>query len=244
MNINDFRNFVLFLIRKSQSGSNPTPAQFNLAVERAFIGWVMEQYGNPHTYQPGMPIPPISWQITTTVTDNIRFLLEKRLIPVDAEGKMIIPNGTFNDLNGNLCNKYMHLSSVRSYYIKNINGTNIKREVPVAPMRDHEIGEFLSSTIDMPTLRYPRFAFYNNYIQFYPENISRVVFTYLRLPNIPKWGFTTVNNRPVYDPLTSVDIESPDTTINEIAARTLSYLGISIRLPEIVDYAEKMKQTD
>ena len=99
----------------------------------------------------------------------------------------------------------------------------------------------LSSSIVKPTHRFPRLAFYNDYIQFYPKNIGRVIFTYLRQPKLPVWGYTVVNNSAVYNPATSVDIESPDETQNEICMMALSYLGISIRDGELTQYAQQLK---
>jgi len=241
VNINEFKNFVSYIARKQVSGSNPTPTQFNLAVERAFYSWVLDNYGNKNEYIPGQPIPSIQWQSTQVITDNIRFLLQKRFLPVSADGEMKIPDGTFNDLNGLLCDKYLHVSSVRSYYIKNVNGTNIRNEVPVSILRDFEFGDRLFSTIDKPTLRYPVCFFYADILKFEPENIGRVQFTYLRIPKIPKWAYTIVNGRDVYNAALSIDIESPDITHTEIAARTLRFLGYSIRESELVQYAEQMK---
>lgn len=245
MNINSFRDFVLFLARKAQSGSNPTPAQFNLAVERAFVSWVMRNYGNKQEYQPGNPIPRIAWQSTQKITDDLRFLLERREFIISNTGQQLIPNGTtVTDVNTAVCPKYLHASSFRTTYITQTGGVLEAKEVPIIEMNDNEIGNTLSSGINMPTHRYPKLAFYNNYVQFYPKDIGRVIFTYLRTPRIPVWGFTVVNNRPVYNAATSIDIESPDETQNEIAAMTLSYLGISIKDGDIINYAEQMKNTE
>ena len=52
---------------------------------------------------------------------------------------------------------------------------------------------------------------------------------------------TLVNGRPVYDPFLSVDLEAPDEALNEIAVRTLSFLGIHIREPQLIQYAETLK---
>jgi hypothetical protein len=231
----------LYVARKSQSGSNPTPKDFNIAVERAFVSWVMDQYGNPHKYQPGRPIPNIQWQVTQNITDNLRFLLERRNFTVGSDGKFTIPDGTFNSLEGSVAPKYLHVSSIRSPYTTQKNGALKSVDTPVTILKDHEIGERIFSEIDSPTLKYPVCGFYDSFVQFYPKNIGRVTFTYLRIPTPPKWAFTTVNNRPVYDAANSVDIESPDITHNEIAMRTLSYLGISIREQQLVQYAEQLK---
>lgn len=243
MNINDFRSFVLFLARKASVGNNPSVEQFNLSVGRAFTQWVMKMYGNPAEFQPGLPIPRIAWQQNQVVSDRLRFLLERREFVVPNTGQLSIPNGTtVKDVNTAVCPKYLHASSLMTNYITQTGGVLSSIDVPVIILRDNELSNVLGSSIKAPTHRYPVCAFYNDYIQLYPKTVGRVVFTYLRTPTTPVWGYTIVNSRPVYNAATSVDIESPDDTINEIAAMTLSYLGISIKDGDIVNYAEQMKQ--
>jgi hypothetical protein len=73
--------------------------------------------------------------------------------------------------------------------------------------------------------------------------MDKITMTYLRTPNIPVWGYVLdANGRPQYDPSTSVDIESPDETHNDIAIRVLRYLGISIREMQLSQYAQAMNQ--
>ena len=242
MDINSFQKFIFFIARKATNGNNPTPEQFNLAVQRGFMQWVFKLYGNHNEYQIGNPIPRIAWQSSQAITDRLRFLLEKREFLIPNTGKLMIPDGTtVKDVNTAICPKYLHASSFRTTYITQTGGVLNSMEVPIVEMNDNEIGNVLSSTINTPTNRYPKLAFYNDYVQLYPKTIGRITFSYLRVPAAPKWAYTTVNNRPVFDATNSVDIESPDETHNEIAAMTLSYLGISIKDAEIVQYAQQMK---
>lgn|SRR3990167_83782 len=244
MNIDQAKLLIEFVARKATAGNNPSPSQINLILQRSFVQWVMKNYGNKQEYQPGQPIPRIAWQQNQVISDSLRFLLERREFIVPNTGKLLVPNGTtVKDVNTAVCPKYLHSSSLRTTYITQTDGVLASMEVPVTILRDNEIGNVLSSSIKAPTHRYPVCAFYNDYIQLYPKTIGRVVFTYLRTPTLPVWGYTVVNNRPVYNAATSVDIESPDETHNEICMNALSYLGISLKDGEIVQYAEQMKQT-
>lgn len=243
MNINSFRDFVLFLAKKASSGANPSPSQFNLATERSFVAWIMSRYNNPHTYQPGQPIPQIAFQQSQKISDDLNFLLTKKEFAVDATGQLTIPDGTTKDINNQIAPKYLHLSSLRFNHVILKGGKFVQKEVNIDVLRDSEIASVLSSSIVNPTTRYPVCAFYDTKIQFHPKTLQKVIFTYLRTPAVPKWAYTLdANNRPVYDAANSVDIESPDETMNEIAMRTLSYLGISIREASIVQYAEQIKK--
>ena len=42
--------------------------------------------------------------------------------------------------------------------------------------------------------------------------------------------------------LSSVDLEAPDEVVNEIVMMCASYLGINLREPQLIQYAEQMKQ--
>lgn len=83
--------------------------------------------------------------------------------------------------------------------------------------------------------------FFDTYLQFYPADVGRVEFTYLRKPIDPVWNFTVVNGRPVYDPTTSVDLEAPDEAVDEIAMIALSLFGINIRDQELISFSEAQK---
>lgn len=241
MNINDLRDFVLYEARKAQSGANPTPKQFNLAIERAFVAWVMKRYGNPGDYQPGQPIPRVAWQQTQKISDDLRFLLTKLTFPISQAGKLSYPDGvTVKDIDSDIAPKYLHASSFRFNYI---NGTS-QKEVDIDVVKDNELGNILGSSIVEPSVRFPKCAYYNDFIEFWPRNLQSIIFTYLREPVMPKWAFTTdTNGRPVYDPANSVDLESGIESVNEIAFTVLAFLGISIREPTIYQAGENYRQT-
>jgi hypothetical protein len=243
MDIDKSKRFVEFIAKKKQSGSNPTPSQFNLAVERSFLEWVMKRYGNPKEYQPGAPIPRIAYENTNKIKDDLRFLLERREFNASIGGRINVPDGVNTyDTEGNLAPEYLHLSSMRFDYVtQDEDGEITTTERDIDVLRDAEIGSVTNSKIVAPTVKSPACVFYSDYIQLYPKKPKRVIFTYLRVPVIPVWASTLVDGRPVYDPANSVDIESPDITHNEILMGTLQFLGISIREPELQMYAAQMK---
>jgi len=240
MNINDFRDFVLFEARKAQSGSNPTPRQFNLAVERAFIAWVMKRYGNQGDYRAGQPIPRMAWQQTQKISDDLIFMLIKRVFPIGQDGKLAYPDGSsVTDIDSQIAPKYLHASSFRFNFITG----KEQKEIKIAVKKDSELSNTLGSSIITPTRRFPKCSYYNDHIQFYPKDLQSVIFTYLKEPEIPKWAFTLDDDeRPVYDASNSVDIESNIESVTEIAFTTLSFLGISVREPFIYQAGENYRE--
>jgi len=209
-------------------------------VERSFIGWVMKRYGNPAEYMPANPVPRIAWQQTQKISDDLKFLIIKRVFSISADGKLYYPDGTtVQDIDSNIAPEYLHTSSFRYNYIKG----STQKEVSIDVIKDNELGNTLGSSIVTPNKRFPKCSYYDDFIQFYPKDLQRVIFTYLRMPVTPKWGYTLdANNRPVYDPSTSVDLESSAETVNDIAMGALSLLGVSIKEPFLVQTSEQFKR--
>lgn len=104
---------------------------------------------------------------------------------------------------------------------------------------------YLNSTFDNPTVTNPIYVeLANNSFQVYPVNgIPTVKLTYLRYPNTVVWGYTLVNNRPVYSAANSVDFEWNSTEMLRLTSRILAYLGLSIRDIELEKAAQQLTQT-
>lgn len=149
---------------------------------------------------------------------------------------------TYLDINSEFPPDYLHLLSLRAFYnVKKSDGTLSLREVDIKSKSEAEVGNILNSHITEPTNRYPISIDYGNYIQIYPKNIGKVRMVYLRLPDSPVWEYTTQNNRPVYDPVQSVDIDIPEDAQNELAAILLDMMGVQAREPFLVQAADKMQ---
>lgn len=227
MNIDKVKTFVSKLANKNQKGFL-NGDDFNVYAERAHMEEFMDRYGNPKEYQPGQPIPRIAYEVTQKITDDMRVFKKLITLPIDKFGKSAYPVD------------YVHLSSVRYRLIK---ASGDEKEVEVDVIPDDKLGGRLSSDIVNPSKKYPICTLYDTYMQFYPKNLAGVKFTYLRQPTVPKWAFTFVDGREIYDPDNSVDFDFPDTVHNSISIKILSYLGINLREAEIVQYAEAKDQS-
>lgn len=222
MNIDKSFTFVKELVNKDQNGFI-NAAQYNLFAERAQVEEYMQLYGNPHEYQPGHPVPRIAYGMTQKIHDDLRPFIKLGTINVDKFGKGKYPSD------------YVHVSAIRYTVHKDGGGS---KEVSLEIIPDAKLGDRLSSSIVNPTKSDPICSMYDDHIQFYPKNLAVVKFSYLRQPKVPKWAFTIVNGREVYDPDNSVDFEFPDEVHNGIIIKILSYLGITLREPELMQYAE------
>ena len=179
INIDKFKEFVFFIMNKEGKGS-VSPSEFNIATNSALKTWTMQKYGNDAEYQPGMPIPRRSWQITHKITDDLKHLLEYRPFSV-IDGKMSLPNGSTYDLDGNLAPDYLHYSSLNFNYYQP-NSTVVIRKAPIKILRDSEFSLIETSLVNQATQRFPKATFRSNYIEILPKTISNVFMSYLRQP--------------------------------------------------------------
>lgn len=220
MDINEGYRFVQFLANQTQSGYIK-PNDFNLASERAQIQLFYTERQK--------------WQDSQIITDALSPFLTKIPLTVPASGQVTYPSD------------YAGTSSVRhTYFLSNSTASNPKSiSVDVDEINDNAIGDVLSSQIVMPTKRYPRIAYYANYMQVFPKNLGSIDFTYLREPKKPVWGFTTIpgTNNIQYDPSPSASTnwEFLDQYHNAIVMMICSYFGMNLREADVVQAAEMFK---
>lgn len=212
MNINDYRLFLEFVSNKQQIGRTFTTSQFNLLADRAQKQKFEQDYS--------------VFIATSSITEYLSTFLKTTTLPVNGQGKSSYPSD------------YAHLSSLNFYYVKE---SGQGKMVPIKEVKNADWSEIGASTLLKPTKRYPKFSFYANEISFLPRDIGLVSMDYFKEPSSPVWGFTIVNSREVYDPTTSVQFESPDFSMNDIMALMLSFVGINIQVPMLVQYAEQFK---
>lgn len=220
ININTVKSLVELVVNKDQSGLW-TPARFNLACESVNIQLFNDYYGQPVLSKDGKQINDVYYQSTERITNNLRPFITPIILQIDQTGKAIRPTD------------YVQTSSVRYQYGD--------KQVELQEVNDGDLGEYLGGDLLTPTKQYPIFCNYSDRLQFYPKDLSRVFFTYLRKPVTPVWGFTVVNNRPVYDPATSTDFDYTSENLNEIVIRIVKLYGISIREAELNAFAQNQE---
>ena len=242
ININDFKTFTEFLAKKSGKGNYASPSQFNQLVNRALIEFIYLRNGNKQEYQAGRPVPRISYEKTSDVMDDLRYIKEVREFVV-VDSKIGIPDGsTVKDINGAICPEYIHLKSLRHYYFVQTSTSIVKKQYDLDVIVESELGMRLVSAVEPPSKRYPIAQINSGDITVYPSDIQYVVMDYTRYPATATWNYTETNGRPVYNSIGSIDIELPKECMNELAMMYLSFLGINMRDAELVQYSEMNKQ--
>lgn len=237
ININEFKTWFELLANKSGKGDYVSPSKFNQIVEQSLWTWIMRQYGNDQEYQPGRPIPRVSYELTQDVIDKLRHLKEEAYFLIST-GELSIPDGsTVKDNTNTVVPEYLHWVAMYNNY--SVDGVNTEREIKL--LRTNEVARRVNSTISPPTNKRPVAEMRDTYFKIWPKTVQFIRFVYLRHPEAPVWGYTTTNNRPVYDASASTDIDAPKEAMNELVMIALSYIGINMREPELIQYAETMK---
>jgi len=225
--IDTVKRYVEYLVRKNNSGFL-SPDQFNLIINEASKDEFVNRVGNPHQYAPGQPIPQMGFQITQKITEDLKIFQTNTNLILNSQGRANYPK----DL---------------AYTIPGLGYKTQKKGkplfVPIAVVDKDKEYYRLSSKIVAPDKENPIAVFENTYIQIYPSNISNINFSYLRYPVEAKWAFTLVNNRPVYDPANSVDLDWEDLVTNDIISRALQSIGISIKDGDILSFAKQKEAT-
>ena len=213
VNINDFKNFVEGVSAKVQVGNTLTVEQFNTFCNQAQL--------LRYEYDRNIFIAK------DEISFYLSLFLKNLTTSVPVAGSLPYPA----DLE--------HIASIRSYYIDS-NGVGI--EVPVQSVRNSDWGKITSSQLLVATKEYPKYSWFETDIRFAPKNIGVVMLDYFRTPVKPEWNYTIVNNRPVYDPLTSVNFEWDSFAMNNIAGIFLELFATTIKDAELTAFAQAFQQ--
>ena len=117
---------------------------------------------------------------------------------------------------------------------------------------EEKLEYILTSDLSKPTETAP-VAFLDDVITVYPTSISKIIVRYYKQPegitpagvataSLPKFGFTTTNNKEVYSASTSVDFELPEHYVPELVEEMARLIGINLRDANIYNYAETQSQ--
>ncbi len=225
-----YETVVNTLLNKKQSGA-VNLISLNNAFAVANYEILNQRLGLPQHYTPQNPSSPISYQRTIKITDDVRQLILIAPISKNNSGYFTLPAD------------YYAFSSMEYRYVKNNDcGEGPEWEdINIEILTDGEFNVRKRSKVIMPELKYPVGNYYSYGVKVLPEVISRVKLTYVKTPQTPVWGFTLVNDQPVYDSTTSTDFDYPVSMTNDIAMVVLSKMGINLHMNEIVQYAEAKK---
>lgn len=224
MTIDQVHKFVYFLIKKSNAGGYISPSELDMVLNRAQIQYFNKLYGNQNDYRYDRPVPKIAYAITEKVSNSLSPFLENTTLTSDANGQAAIPATFFQTVS----------------ITKDVNGVPYE----VTRVEQDRVANNLTSYYDAPDADFPIYTQLKDKYQFYPktQNIAYKLF-YLRKPEDMVWGYTLVDNRPVYNAGTSVQPKWEDVDMNEIIYIALSYIGINLKDGDVSQFAQIKTQT-
>lgn len=213
LNINDFKLYTEYLSNKVQVGNTLTIPQFNQLCFQS----VMQVFEKD--YQ--------TFLMTEELSEFLRIYLKNQVSSVPATGILPYPAD------------YQHITSIRKYYV---NAKGVGKMLQVEEIKNVEWGFIQMSSLREPTLRFPKYNEFDGVIRFLPMNLGIIEIDYIKTPDQPVWGYTTVSGRPVYDPLTSTNFEFQDYSTNIVAAVFLSLVGVNLKDSELERFAQQYKK--
>lgn len=220
MNVNDMYQICQFAINKAQNGYLK-PTQFNLIINQAQTSFQDYLLGEFQQYQYGRPQARVNYSQNSDTRQRLTPLITELTLTVDANGEADYPAD------------YLQVDAVR----------NVSTFDRIRFVQQDSLYSYIKSQID-PVASNPIYLLTDQGFKFYPINIGTARLTYVA--NAPEilWAYTNdVNNRPVYDPLTSVDPVWYDVDKLEIVARALKLVGLNLQIGQLEQYANQVTQT-
>jgi len=215
---------ILDIVKKSGVGVFVSHEQIDNYLHRAQLDKFVELIGSEKEYQPGRPIPPISYPSTLKIHADLRnFITKPATKTLAADGTINLPERTSS-------NPYLNTDfSTFDWVLINSLKTNLDRTIDL--LFEHEVADRLISKIDPPDLTYPVAVIYEDILQVYPKSEYNIKLSFLRIPLPPEYNYTKdVNGREVsYNDAGSTDLEWPETVHTDIIARALSYISAPLK---------------
>jgi len=108
-------------------------------------------------------------------------------------------------------------------------------------IQQDRLDDYLHSSID-PITTNPVYLINHEGFLFFPNDIGAAKMSYVRTPPAMRWAYVLDGrNRPVYDPLNSVDPVWSDIDILDIIVRALNIIGVNLQLGVVLQYSKEIK---
>lgn len=223
MNIYEIYKAVEFYLNKDQFGRHFSVSKFNSIIPIVEIDLFKQRYGLPQEYQPGMPLPRISYEITQKISDDVSPMKVWMGSPQGTAPLAVNSDGV-----ATLPADYVHFSSSRTL-----------EGYPVEILTDANYNERLMNPNRTPSIRHPIMTMYSKYLLFTPKDIQQVHFVYLRLPVYAHLAVTVDPTTDVetYDSANSKDTEFPEDMHTEYIRRMLMNMGVNLRSEIVMQYS-------
>lgn len=233
MTINEVYKLVQAFASKDQRGFI-TPSEFNLMAKQAEL----------ELYNERLQVVMESSQVKKAAGYYKRALTpalaEQDILPF-LYSKFVTTSQGSNYSNGAVAN--ILADYVCQIYTASSNSLSMDSNVPVDIVTPKNVGQVLRSNLVKPSMAFPvgllssaGGATMN--VEVFPKEISKIDVHYYLYTNNPTWNYVTISGKPVYDASNSIPFKISDRCHGELVIKILSYLGVSIREADLVNYAQ------
>ena len=247
MTIDELYRFVKFMANKEQRGFI-TITEFNLLANRAQLDVIQDRHGKYTSMaNPGT----IGFDSTHSALEDIRRLVDTFTSEYRADGHWWYPISSTAFTEDEYDITTTGTATVRGtrkmlYFLTlQLDGKNVEiltQDQLSGRLNSHLLGPSIDSPVACMFDR--GFKIWISSDQNNDVSAGDVKITYIKIPNKPEWAYTSIaSGNPVYNSTNSNQLTVPEHTHNEVAQRILSYIGISLREPEVQQYGE-MKTKD
>ncbi len=208
-----------YIIRKNQNG-NLRPQDFNLIINTASVSYMDYLLGEFQKYVAGRPFAAVEFGQNQDIRQRLSpFIPAPVNITINAGGYGAYPTDYLN-------------SDAMVYGI-------YKQRVKY--IQQDRLFSHLNSYID-PVATNPFYLIYKDGFQFYPTNLGSATLSYIKKPATMVWNFTPdIYNRPVYNPVGSVQPEWSELDQLEVVVRALNQVGVNLQLRDVEQYSQQIK---
>jgi hypothetical protein len=215
MSINDIYKLVSYLVDKYQ-GTYLSPDDFNMVVnmaQRQYLNYLTED-GSGHT---GMHLGRKSGMlINAPVVETLSIFIKESTLTVTSQ---VATQPT--DL-------------YRIISMRTSNDLHVVRKIT-----PDKLAEIIDDVIDPPTLIDPIYVDMGSNFKIYPNTVTSVKVSYVRVPADMKWAYT---GALVYDSANSVQPEWNTKDLEDIIYRTIGIIGINLKDGDLQRSAQMIKQ--
>ena len=123
---------------------------------------------------------------------------------------------------------------------------SIGEAIELERLQRNEYYNITKSPLSRPTEKFPIYLFQDNKIFSYPTTVTPLSLDFVTRPYDVVWGFVRDQNTQVllYNANTSTDFQLDQVEQTEVVLRILSYAGVIIRDPQIVQAASQAVQAE
>lgn len=171
MDINSIFQLLKYRASKASYNGFISSNDFNLLFPASQIRYYNKLFGNQNKYQYGNPHSPIEYPGTLKVSSSLsKFKTAPIPITIDGAGQYVKEDDVF--------------------YIDSLSHVISGIPKPIKRIEEQDLANNLNSYYEPPTVNFPIYVEYSDYIQFYPIGLGTASLTYLKAPVTPVWAYT------------------------------------------------------